>query len=461
MATIQFPEGFLFGAATSAYQIEGAFNEDGKGPSIWDDFAHRAGKIRFGQNGDLACDHYHRFAEDVALMKSLGLQAYRFSIAWSRIFPEGEGRINQKGLDFYSHLTDALLENGITPFPTLFHWDLPLALQKQYNGFENRKVCSFFADYSEAVARALGDRIRQWVTINEPFEFAAFGHFLGGHAPGKTSLPAYFRVIHHLLLAHGMALERIRSIDPALQVGIVVSLTPIHPQTSSEKDRQAARLANQFMNHVTLQPLFKGSYPEPLWSRIRLLRPSVKSDDMQTISGPTDFIGINNYQREFATYKWYVPFLQMDISGKETAETEFVKDGVQHTSMGWEVYPQGIYECLRLLKDEYGNPPVYITENGAAYDDRPSEDGQVNDPLRVQYLESYLGKAQEALSAGCQLKGYFVWSLMDNFEWAAGFSKRFGIVYVDFGKQKRIIKQSGRWYQELIQAQKKPTPTPP
>ena len=455
MANAQFPEGFLFGAATSAYQIEGACREDGKGPSIWDEFVHKPGKIRFGQNGDTACDAYHRYAEDIALMKTIGLQAYRFSISWSRVFPEGEGKINSAGLDFYSRLTDALLEAGIIPFPTLFHWDLPLALQRKYNGFENRTVSALFADYSEAVVRALGDRIEQWVTINEPFEFAAFGHFLGQHAPGKTSLPAYFRVIHHLLLAHGQALERIRSSRPQNKVGIVVSLTPIHAQTGSAKDQMAARLANQFMNHITLQPLYRGSYPEPLWSRVRLLHPALKAGDLQTISAPTDFIGINNYQREFATYKWYVPFLQMDISGQDTAETEFVKDGVQHTSMGWEVYPQGLYECLRLLKDEYGNPPVYITENGAAFDDRLSVDGQVYDPLRIQYLESYLGKAQQAVEEGCALKGYFVWSLLDNFEWAAGFSKRFGIVYVDFETQKRTIKASGIWYQGLIQAQKK------
>ena len=455
MAFPQFPVDFIFGAATSAFQIEGGYNADGKGPSIWDQFAHTKAKIRFEQNADKACDHYRRFAEDVALMKAIGLGAYRFSIAWSRIFPQGEGQINNKGLDFYSRLTDVLLENNITPFPTLFHWDLPLALQKKYNGFENRTVCALFADYSETVVRALGDRIENWVTINEPFEFSAFGHFLGTHAPGKTSLPAYFRVMHHLLLAHGLALERIRSIAPQVKVGLVASLTPIHPQTGSDKDRQAAILANQFMNHITLQPLYKGTYPEPLWSRVRLLHPAVKAGDMQIISHPTDFIGINNYQREFAAYKWYVPFLQMDISGKDTAETEFVKDGVQHTSMGWEVYPQGLYECLRLLKDEYGNPPVYITENGAAFDDRLTEDGQVHDPLRVQYLESYLCKAQQALQEGCNLKGYFVWSLLDNFEWAAGFSKRFGIVYVDFETQKRTIKDSGRWYRELIRAQRK------
>ncbi|BCY19334.1 beta-glucosidase [Leptolinea sp. HRD-7] len=449
----KFPPGFVFGAASSAYQIEGAVNVDGRGPSVWDTFSHTKGKIRNSDNGDIACDHYNRMAEDVALMKSLGLKAYRFSIAWPRIYPDGEGQVNQKGLDFYSRLTDLLLKNDITPFPTLFHWDLPQALQTRYNGFENRAVSSLFADYTETVVRALGDRVVNWTTLNEPFEFAALGHFLGQHAPGKTSLPAYFRVMHHLLLGHGMAVERIRAVAPQCKMGIVVSLTPIHPQTDTDKDRQAAMLANQFLNHITLSPIYKGSYPEPLWGRTRLLHPAVKEGDMSLISQPIDFLGINNYQREFATFRWYVPFLQMDISGSDIADTEFVRDGVQHTSMGWEVYPQGIYECLRLLKDEYNNPPVYITENGAAFDDRPLEDGTVNDPLRVQFLDSYIRKAHQALEEGCDLRGYFVWSLMDNFEWAAGYSKRFGIVYVDYATQKRTVKESGRWYKGLIHAQ--------
>jgi beta-glucosidase len=449
----QFPQHFYFGAATSAYQIEGEYQGDGKGPSIWDDFVTQKGKIRLGQTGNVACDHYHCYPEDVELMHALDLNAYRFSISWARIFPEGEGSINQKGLDFYSRLTDALLEKGITPFATLFHWDLPLALQRKYNGFENRKVSELFALYSETVVKHLGDRIKYWMTINEPFEYSAFGHFLGAHAPGKHSLPAYFRVMHHLLLGHGLAMERIRSISPQARVGIVVSLTPIHPETHSDKDRQAALLANQFMNHITLGPLYKGAYPEPLWSRVRLLHPGIQADDLKIISRRTDFIGINNYQREFATYKWYVPFLQMDISGQDVAETEFVKDGVQHTSMGWEVYPQALYECLRLLKDEYGNPPVYITENGAAFDDVVAADGTVNDLLRIDYLKGYLDEAARAAKEGCNLKGYFVWSLLDNFEWAAGLTKRFGMVYVDHATQKRIIKQSGYWYRNLIKAQ--------
>ena len=259
--------------------------------------------------------------------------------------------------------------------------------------------------------------------------------------------------MHHLLLAHGLAVERIKALDAAHQVGIVVSLTPVHPQSNTAKDRQAAVLANQFMNHITLSPLYKGAYPEPLWSRVRLLRPKIEMQDMQIISRSTDFIGINNYQREFATYKWYVPFLQMDISGQDVAETEFVKDGVQHTSMGWEVYPPALYECLHWLKEEYGNPAVYITENGAAFDDVLNPSGAVGDKLRIDYLKGYMSEAARAAREGCNLKGYFVWSLLDNFEWSAGLSKRFGIIYVDHATQKRIIKQSGWWYRDLIKAQ--------
>lgn len=450
----QFPKDFTFGAATAAFQIEGASWEGGKGPSIWDKFSHTKGKIRFGQTADVACDHYHRYPEDVAIMKDLGLSAYRFSIAWPRIYPEGEGLLNQSGLDFYKRLADELLAHGITPFATLFHWDLPLALQNRYRGFQNRRVAELFADYTETVVKALGDRIKHWITINEPFEFSCFGHFLGAHAPGGKNLLAYFRVMHNILLAHGLALERIKAVDPASKAGIVVSITPVYPQTNSEKDRQAALIANQFMNHITLAPLYKGAYPEPFWRKVRLIRPTVASGDMEIISRPTDFIGINNYQREFASFKWYVPFLQMDISGKDIAETQFVKDGVQHTSMGWEVYPNALYEALMILKNEYGNPPVYITENGAAYDDIVAPDGTVDDPLRVEYLASYLSKAQQAVDEGADLRGYFVWSLIDNFEWAVGFTKRFGIVHVDHQTQKRTIKKSGYWYRDMIKAQK-------
>jgi beta-glucosidase len=449
----QFPEGFVFGVSTAAYQIEGAPSEDGKGPSIWDDFAHRKGKIRGGVTGDLACDHYHRYSEDVTIMKALGLNAYRFSISWPRVIPEGEGKVNEKGLDFYSKLTDRLLENGITPFPTLFHWDLPLELQKKYGGFVNRRTAELFADYSEMIVRRLGDRIKNWITVNEPFEFSCFGHALGTHAPGYHNIFLYFKVLHNVLLGHGLALERIKGIRPEASVGAALSLTPIHPASGSEEDGRAAALANQLLNDITLQPMFNGSYPEPLWSKVRLLRPSVREGDMRVISRPVDFVGINNYQREFATYKWFVPVLHMDLSGKDIAEHAYVKDGVQHTSMGWEVYPNAIYESLMIVKNSYGNPPVFITENGAAFDDAVSTDGRIHDGLRIDYLSSYLSRVSAAAKEGSNVRGYFAWSLMDNFEWAAGYSKRFGLVYIDYPSQRRIVKDSGYWYSDLIKAQ--------
>lgn len=449
----KFPAGFILGASTAAYQIEGSPDADGKGPSIWDEFAHRAGRIRGGDTGDVACDHYRLYREDVALMRSLGLGAYRFSISWPRIFPEGEGAVNERGLDFYERLVDLLLEGGVEPFPTLFHWDLPLALQRKYGGFADRRTSELLADYSEAVARRLGDRVKRWITVNEPFEFSCFGHALGSHAPGLRSPAAYFRTMHHLLLGQGLALERIKAACPGAQAGPALSITPIHPRGASERDRRAAELANQLLNRITLDPIFKGRYPEPLWSKVRLLRPRVLEGDMATISRKPDFIGINNYQREFAHHAWYVPLLHLDLSGKDIAERAYVEDGVQHTSMGWEVYPDAIYESLMLLKNDYGNPPVYITENGAAFDDEIAGDGHVPDGLRIDYLAAYMARVADAAREGADVRGYFAWSLMDNFEWAAGRSKRFGLVYVDYPSQRRIIKDSGYWYRDMIAAQ--------
>ena len=302
MSEKQFPENFIFGAATAALQIEGSPTAGGKGPSTWDKFSHTKGKIRKGHVPDRACEHFTRYKEDISLMKELGLDAYRFSISWPRIYPDGEGTVNQEGLDFYSRLTDSLLEAGITPYATLFHWDLPLALQKKYGGFQNRKTVHLFADYTETVVKTLGDRIKNWITINEPWEFAAMGHLLGEHAPGIRSPRAFFRVMHHVLLAHGLGMERIRALSPAAEAGITVSMTPAHPLTDSPKDQWAAKMANQFMNHITLGPLYKKEYPELLYRRMRLFTPKIEAGDMDIIATPTDFIGLNNYQREFAMY---------------------------------------------------------------------------------------------------------------------------------------------------------------
>src|SRR6056297_304149 len=464
----------LMGVATAAYQIEGAATQEGRGQSIWDVFSHTPGKIKPGHTGDVACDHYNRMTEDIELMQSLGIEAYRFSLSWPRILPEGRGWVNEKGLDFYSRMVDQLLEAGITPFATIFHWDLPQALQKEYGGFADRRIVEDFADYSELLGRRLGDRVRKWITINEPWVYSILGHLLGAHAPGKKNPWAAMRAVHHSLLAHAAAVERLRAMLPAarqthnskpsgletasedsqVEIGITLNLFPVYPKSESEKDRRATDMADQFVNRLFLDPLLKGEYPPELWGKLRLIRPKVRSEDMRRISATVDFIGINNYTRERAEYRHLIPFVHFYLSGLEVPEAEYVKEGVQYTSMGWEVYPEGIYELLLRMKSGYGNPPVYITENGAAFTDYAVEEGgdlRVHDPLRTDYLKSYLGQVDRARREGCRVKGYFVWTLMDNFEWAEGYDKRFGLVYVDFSAgQRRIIKDSGYWYRDFI-----------
>ena len=447
----QFPKDFIFGTATSAYQIEGSWNVDGRGPSIWDTFSHLGDKTK-GDTGDTACNTYQDPATDIEIMQSLGLDAYRFSISWSRILPSGEKGVNQKGLDYYSRLVDQLLEKNIKPFPTLFHWDMPQALQDKYKGFASRETAYLFADYCETVVKALGDRVKNWITLNEPWEHAALGHLMGEHAPGKTNPAACCRVSHHQLLAHGLAVERIRSLAPEAKVGITLSQTLVFPESEHPKDRQAARLANQFFNQYFLDGLYKGKYPDPFWKKIRLFHPGITAGDMQTISTPTDFLGINYYSREYAAYKWYIPFFNFWVNTKEPAEDGFSENGKDYTAMGWEVYPQGLYDLLISLKENYGNPPVYITENGAAYKDEVINT-QVDDPKRIQYLQQHFDKAAQALQDGVNLKGYFIWSLIDNFEWAFGFKKRFGLVHVDHQTQKRTPKSSAYWLKDLISGQ--------
>jgi beta-glucosidase len=448
----QFPTGFLFGTATAAFQIEGGWNEDGKGPSTWDTFTHQRGKIRTGDTAEVACDTYHDLQTDIDLMADLGLNAYRFSIAWPRVLPSGKGSVNAKGLDYYDRLVDDLCAKNIAPFVTLFHWDMPQALQDDIGGFARRECADHFADYAEVVAKRLGDRVKNWITLNEPWEHACFGFLLGNHAPGLRNPWTYFRVAHHQLLGHGLALERIRSISPDVRVGVTLSVSPIFPKTARPRDRRAALIGDQFFNGFYLDAVFKGAYPDPLWSRARLLRPKVRPEDMRIISRPIDFLGLNYYSREFARYAWYVPFVQFWVDGKTTADHETVIDGMPYTSSGREVYPAGLFDCLLRIKRDYGNPIIYITENGAAFTDMVEND-RVHDPLRVSYLASYLGEAARAIRDGVNLQGYFIWTLMDNFEWQEGFSKRFGLVYVDFSTQRRIIKDSGYWVRDMIRSQ--------
>jgi beta-glucosidase len=446
----QFPPNFLFGTATAAFQIEGSPDADGKGKSIWDVFTHTPGKVRTTENADIACNAYCDPERDLALMTELGLNAYRFSIAWSRVLPSGRGQVNQMGMDYYSRLVDLLLERHITPFITLFHWDTPQELQKLCGGFAGRDMAYYFADYTEVVVKSLGDRVRHWITLNEPWEHAAFGHLLGNHAPGHHNPFTYFRVAHHQLLGHGLALERIHNIAPHASAGITLSLTPIYPATSDSRDIAAAKVVNQFFNGFFLDAIFKGLYPEPLWKKIGIARPKVGVDDMNIISHPVDFLGVNYYSREFARSAWYVPFIGAWVNEMPVYDREQVINGMQYTNAGREVYSPAFYDLLMLLKNEYGNPRMYITENGASYTD-VVENGQVHDPLRIAFLESYMEAAAQAVRDGVNLHGYFIWSLLDNFEWNQGFSKRFGLVYVDHATQQRIIKDSGHWVQRLIQ----------
>jgi beta-glucosidase len=448
----QFPKGFLFGTATAAYQVEGAWNEDGKGPSIWDTFAHTPGKIMTGETGDVACNTYHDPQTDIDLMAELSLNAYRFSISWPRVLPEGRGTVSAKGLAYYDRLVDALLDKDITPFVTLYHWDMPQALQDQYGGFAGRACVDYFADYAALVVGRLGDRVKHWITLNEPWEHAVLGHLLAYHAPGLRRPLCYLRLAHYQLLAHGKAMSAIRAARSDVQAGISLSQHTIQPRTDSHRDQKAAVIADQFMNQFYLDGVFKGTYPEPFWSRMRCLRPRVHSQDMELISQPADFLGLNYYSRNYARHAWYVPLLQTWIEGDLWAERESVRGGVQYTGMGWEVYPQGIYDALMRIKHEYGNPPTYITENGAAFTDEV-EEHRCSDPLRQQFLKAYMGKAAQAARDGANLRGYFVWTLVDNFEWATGFSKRFGLIHVDHSTQERAIKTSGYWVRDMIRAQ--------
>lgn len=439
-----FPRDFLLGTATAAYQIEGAVREGQRGESIWDRFSHTPGKTYQGHTGDVTCDHYHRWREDVALMAELGLQVYRFSIAWPRIMPEGRGRVNPAGLDFYDQLVDGLLDRGVRPFVTLYHWDLPQALQDA-GGWPNPDLVALFADYAAAVVRRLGDRVHHWITFNEPWVFAFMGYLTGEHAPGLTDLPAALRAAHHALLAHVRAAGAIRALAASEpQVGLALNLSHVDPATDSQADLDAAWRYDGYLNRWFLDPLFYGHYPEDMLALWGECAPQIEPGDLAALPGCMDFLGINNYSRAVVGYQKNAPPLDVAFHPPEEA---------QYTEMGWEVYPAGLYELLLRVQRDYGPRSIYITENGAAFPDVLRPDGAVDDPHRVEYLRAYTFAAQRALEEGVPLRGYMVWSLLDNFEWAYGYSKRFGLVYVDYATQERIVKRSGRWYQAMIAGQ--------
>lgn len=435
-----FPKDFVWGAATASYQIEGAWDEDGKGESIWDRFSHTPGNVDNGDTGNVACDHYHRWRDDVDLMKELGLKAYRFSISWPRILPAGRGKINEAGIDFYSQLVDALLEAGIEPYLTLYHWDLSQSLQDD-GGWPARMIVDVFTEYADVVSRALGDRVKNWITLNEPGVSAFVGYRDGRHAPGHTDLCEAIAASHHLLLAHGLAVPVIRSNCTDANVGITLNLTPQEPASSSIADRKEATWIDGYINRWFLDPLVGNGYPQDMVNGFGDAMEFIHPGDMDTIATPIDFLGINYYTRNIVRAE--------DVS-EEDNEPRTIVRGDEITGMGWEIYPKGIYNMLGRLHFDYAFPAIYITENGAAFQDEVSSDGQVDDPARLSYIKRHLEMVNMAINSGVPVKGFFAWSLFDNFEWAFGYAKRFGIVYVDYQTQKRIPKSSANWYRKVI-----------
>lgn len=434
-----FPSGFLWGAATSAYQVEGSPLADGAGPSIWHRFAHSAGRVANADTGDIACDHYRRWEADVDLMSDLGLRAYRFSIAWARVLPTGSGRLNPKGLAFYERLVDRLLAHGIEPMITLYHWDLPAILHDR-GGWLNRDSAGRFADYAEAVFRVLADRVRLWVTINEPWVVSVAGYLQGEHAPGHRSIVETPIVAHNLLMAHGAAVEAYRAWGRE-RIGITVNLEPQHAASDGDADREAAVRRNVFINHWFLDPVLLHCYPEELATIFAGVWPDFSADDLTRIAAPIDFVGVNYYSRGL---------IRDDPLALPVHASTVPRRERPHTAMDWEIYPRGLTEILLWIKERYGNPPVFITENGAAFEDPDPTGGCVDDPPRIDYLRAHFAAAAEALAQGADLRGYFVWSLLDNFEWAYGYSKRFGLVHVDFTTQRRTPKASARFYGSVI-----------
>jgi beta-glucosidase len=442
-----FPEGFIWGAATSAYQIEGAWDEDGRGPSIWDTFVHHRRGIRGRATGDTAADHYHRWAEDVALMARLGLQAYRFSIAWTRIQPDGSGPANPKGLDFYARLVDALLEQGIIPYPTLFHYDLPQPLQDA-GGWPRRDTASRFADYAAILAAHLGDRPLRWITHNEPWVTAMLGYLSGEFAPGVRNPRAALAATHHLLLSHGLATQALRAGCRApTQVGIALNLSPTYPASGRPRDARAATLGDATMNRLLLDPLLAGRYPADLtgtwiwrWLERGLRGPGgrgLPAEDMPLIAAPLDFVGVNYYTRAVMCAVPLIGALQIRPRGSEYSQM-------------WEIYPPGLHDLLVRLNRDYPGQHWLVSENGAPMPDVVDAEGQVHDAERIAYMRRHIAEVERALQEGVPVQGYLVWSLLDNFEWRLGYTRRFGLVYVDFASKARIPKESASWYAQVI-----------
>lgn len=442
MATFSFPKGFIWGIASSAYQIEGAWNEDGKGISIWDTFTHTPGKVINNETGDIAVDHYHLYPKDVEMMAELNLRHYRFSTAWTRILPDGTGKSNPKGIAFYDRLIDTLLKHKIEPYLCLFHWDLPQTLQDQ-GGWTKRETALHFAEYARVVTNHYGDRLKVIFTHNEPWVAAFAGHFLGMHAPGSRDLGAAVRAVHHILLSHGLAAEAIRAEATApIKVGITLNLNPVYPETDSKKDKEAANMVDAIMNRIVLDPLLKGTTPLEEFKLVKAMtRGLIQNGDLEKIK-TLDLLGVNYYSRAVVKHSAKVPILGIE---------QVQPVGNEYSGM-WEIFPEGLYTLLmRIQKDYTPTCDMMITENGIPVPDGLDLDGRIRDERRIRYLRNHLYQIHRTIKDGVPVKGYFHWSFMDNFEWALGFGQRFGLVYVDFKTQKRTTKDSGHWFATVIQ----------
>lgn len=441
MAIISFPKDFKFGVSTAAYQIEGAYDEEGRGLSIWDVFSKTPGKVQGGDNGDVACDSYHRWEEDIALLKELGVDIYRFSIAWPRIFPEGRGEVNRKGLDHYHRFVDKLLENGIEPLCTIYHWDLPQALQDR-GGWKNRETVDAFVEYAEVLFKEFSGKINHWLTINEPWCVAFLGHYSGEHAPGEKNLQSALTVSHHLLLAHGKAVKRFRELKAPGKIGYAPNVTWYEPYSQRQEDLEAKERASAWFMEWFFDPVFKGRYPGVLldWFAKKGASPDIREGDMDWISQPLDFLGINYYTSNVIRYK----------KGQGLLHHENVDMGYDRTDIGMTIYADGFYRVLMDIKEKYGDIPIIITENGACYNTEP-ENGRVKDEKRIQYLKQHLAQLNRAMASEVNIQGYCLWSLLDNFEWAHGYSMRFGLVHVDYRTLQRTKKESFYWYRKLNQ----------
>jgi len=465
----RFPRDFLWGVATSAYQIEGALDADGRGRSIWDTFCEQPGAIENGQNAAIACDHYNRLDEDLGIIRDLNVGSYRFSIAWPRIQPTGRGAINRAGLGFYERLVDGLLEAGIRPFPTLYHWDLPQALEDS-GGWASRDTAARFADYTSHMVHALGDRVQQWSLFNEPFIFSSRGYLLGRYAPGRRSLRDFLRAVHVITMAHVEGFHAAKAVQPASKIGTVFALAPCEPATSSHVDRVAAEYADAVFNRLFLGPLMTGHYPDAFLKSIPRGALAELPDDAARMQVPLDFIGVNTYYRLVvsgdADDRPELPYFLFDVLSDERAtgghadltqqttntmriENAFGRSDGKRTAMGWEIWPRALYDALLDLRTHYGDVPIEVCESGCAFDESPGEDGMIHDDSRIAYHRAHLQSVADAIRDGANVRSYHAWSLYDNFEWASGYRPRFGLVHVDYLTQKRTLKASAHWYREV------------